>query len=538
MSRRNSCLLSCLSMDNASNDKTILMLWTSAERGLRGMRRSIAGSLRTPPHDLEVIDIDLPAALSGGAVVSRVAGMVDGRLEAALLASLGWSEVEARLAGRSPRVVVVLDPLAASAVDTWRSKGLLKAPVVGVTCGLRLDPAWASTAVDRLAVADEVMAEVGLEAGLPAECLVPCGVPVCGGFATPSDDWEEHRRRYGLPLDRPLVLVVSDGLEDHLTGALFQLSMIGDKATLLFDTAKDEKSADLLRRQAALYEVKARMFGKVDEAGELWAASTLVVARPLLYIEQRVVNLRLPLVCLMPKGKAEGEVAEVYKTRGIGRRVDNMATLAAELDLLLAPATLEEAKHALLGISRGRAVKKVARLVAQVGAQAEAVLEESRKRAEDALRTPEPAEEDEPPKKKKGPIEFIGQPEPEQRDPQASGLKPKAAAEGVIPSLSDVEAAEDEAGRQVLEHQEEVERWERRAELAREKGDDQLESTAKAMVSKRRESMHHALAELARLAQQRLAKEDPEVRRSKLEKSFKQLEVDDALEALKKKLGF
>ena len=511
--------------DNKPTDnKTVLMLWTSAERGLRGMRRSLAGSLRAEPHGLDVIDIDLPEALSGKAMVSRVAGMVDGRLESALVASLGWGEVESRLAGRSPRVVVVLDPIAAAAVDTWRSKGLLRAPLVGVTCGLRLDPGWAATAVDRLAVADELMAQGGLELGLPAECLVPAGVPVCGGFSTPADEWEEYRRHFGLPLDKPVVLVVTDGLEDDLTGLLFQLSMVGDQATLLFDVDKDDKSADLLRRRATLYEVAARMFGKVDEAGQLWAACDLVVARPHLYIEQRVVNLRLPCVCLLPRGKVEGEVADVYAARGIGRRVDNMATLAAELDLLLAPEAMEEARQGLLGISRGKAVKAVARLVAQVGAEAEAVLEEGRKRAQEAARKPDPAPAQEQ-QKKKGPLEFIG-------IPDSSAVSPEPET-----SLADLEAAEAEAGDQVLEHQAEVERWEHRAELAREKDDDQLLRTATAMLTRQREAMHRALAELARIAEQRQAKEDPEKRRSKLEKSFKKLEVDDALADLKKKLG-
>ena len=510
--------------DNKPTDnKTVLMLWTSAERGLRGMRRSLAGSLRAEPHGLDVIDIDLPEALSGKAMVSRVAGMVDGRLESALVASLGWGEVESRLAGRSPKVVVVLDPVAAAAVDTWRSKGLLRAPLVGVTCGLRLDPAWASTAVDRLAVADEIMAQGGLELGLPAECLVPCGVPVCGGFSTPSDEWEAYRRHFGLPLDKPVVLVVTDGLEEDLSGALFQLSMLGDQATLLFDVDKDERSAELLRRRAALYEVEARMFGKVDEAGQLWAACSLVVARPQLYIEQRAVNLRLPYVCLLPRGKVEGEVADVYASRGIGRRVDNMATLAAELDLLLAPDALEEARQGLLGISRGKAVKVVARMVAQVGAEAEAVLEESRKRTEEADRQPAPAAE---PPKKKGPFEFIGVQSPSERSPEPEF------------TLADLEIAEAEAGDQVLKHQAEVERWEHRAELARDKGDDPLLRTATAMLTRQREAMHRALAELARLAEQRQAKEDPEKRRRKLEKSFKKLEVDDALADLKKKLGF
>ena len=505
----------------------VLLLWTDTARGLKSIARTIAGTLEDPPHSLRVIQVDLPEAMAARSLVQQVASMIGTRLEAAVVSAMGWPAVEEALAGQRPRVVLAMDPAAAAAADSWRAKGLIRAPVVGVVSSLWLDPAWTRTAVDRLSVVDQQQAEEALEQGLPAECLVPSGMPVCGGFSSlQPDDKDALRKPFDLPVGRPVVLVVTDGLtDDQLTGALLQLAMVGEKASLMFDTARDEEAADLLRRRVGLYGIKARMFGKVEEAGQLWAAADTVVARPLLYVQQRVVPNRLPLVCFHPVGEAECEAARSYRDRGVGCLVEHPATLAAEVEVLLQPERLEQARARMRQMSKIKAVDDVARLVAQVAANAEQILAEIREPEE-----PSPAARksgDRPSAPKRGPLEIIG------AAPEEPGEDPAPA----LGTLADLEAAEAEAGRQVLKHQEEAGRWSHRATLARAKGDDELVSMAGRMYDKHQQSMHHALAELARLAEQRKKLQENSTHGRKLEQTFREMEVEDALSDLKKKMG-
>jgi UDP-N-acetylglucosamine:LPS N-acetylglucosamine transferase len=520
------------------NNRDVLVLWADAEHGIRSVARTLCGILEEEPHGLRVTWVDVPEALAARSLVQQMASMIGTRLEAAVVSTLGWPAVQERLSGRSPRVVVALDPVSAAAVDVWRGKGLLRAPLVGVVNGLYMDPAWARTAVDRLAVADEIQAEEALDLGLPPECLVPVGVPVCGGFSSPSyDERDQYRQRFGLPADRPVVLTVTHGLElDQLSGVLFQLSMLADRMALMFDVAKDDDGADLLRRRARLYEVPARMFGKVEEAGELWAASDVVLARPHLYVEQRVVPQRIPLICLHPQGELERKRARVYSQRGIGREVHNPATLAAEVELLLRPGPLQEARQKLAEITRRVAADDLARLVAQVGAQAEQILAETREalQRDEAPAPGDAADADGPtPPRTQGPLELIGV---DTGDPSSPGQA--TAAPAPAETLADVEAAEAEAGRQVLEHQRQVERWQRRLELAREKKDRDLVAEAERVADRHMQAMHRALAELARVAEKRKLLEPRGTRDRKLENTFREMEVEDALTELKRKMGW
>lgn len=506
----------------------VLFLWSQAG-GLRRVASTLGGILREDPHELDVVWVDLNEALAGHSLVQDLASWAGLQLGSADLAARGWPAVKEALDDRAAKVVVALDPVTAAAVDTWRAEGLVRAPMVGVLDGLRLDPAWARTSVDRLSVADPIQAEEALELGLPAECLVPCGIPVCGGFsAVNPDEKAELRERYDLPVDRPLVLVVTHEVEhDQLTGALFQLSMVGDRATLLFDVARDDEGAELLRRRSKLYGIQARMFGKVEQAPELWAAADVVVSRPHKYVEQRALALRLPMVHLLPDTEAQRETSRIYADRGIGRAVSNMATLAAELEMQISPTTLSSSRQTMGEISKRSAAKEVARLVAQVAAQAEQILKEQYHRKSRPAPSPASASAsaEAPPAGKQGPLEFIGV------DPDS-----EAGREWEKETLEDLAVVELETSRQVAEHQEEANRWRKRAALAAKRGEPDLKRAAEDLVERHQEAMHRALADLAHLADRRKELQGEARQGRKIERSFRKMEVEDALAALKKKI--
>jgi UDP-N-acetylglucosamine:LPS N-acetylglucosamine transferase len=525
-----------------------LILWSSSERGLRSVGRLLSGLLAAEPHALSTVEFDLGSTLGSKGLLVSLASLAGKGAEIAAFAALAWPAVEALLSGRRPRVIVALDPPAAAVAGAWRTRGLLRAPVVGVLSGLHLDPLWGVARVDRLSVADAVQAEAALAIGLPAECIVPSGIPVCGGFSSVSpDEKAEHRRRHGIALSRPVVLVVTDGLgEETVASALFQLGLLDEKASILFDVAYDDGSAELLRRRAPIFGVRAQMFGKVEDAGQLWAAADLVVARHHLYVEQRALSLRLPYIVLLPKGEAELAAAASYTVRRIGRSITSLSTLAAELELQIVPETLEASRRTIVSITKRKASDEIGRLIAQVAAQSERILEEARTRGLDAaptsgkgeVRAESPAEA----APRRSALETIGA--PDGRAPERAGdlPLPEAAGPELIALLA---AAEVDANRVITEEQAEAERWTRRARLAEQAKDGDLVREAERQAERHTQAMHQALAELARLAERRRAaaraaapERGPSASRrlEPLEETFRRMELDDALSDLKRRM--
>lgn len=523
-----------LSPDESSAPRrsNILILWSSSDRGVRSVGYTLETILTRPPFDLTVEMVDLSESLANRSLLQRLAIKMGSPIDANTFADLAWPDVENRLKQmhQTFEVLVAMDSIAATAADLWRQRGLLKAPVVGITSSLGFDPYWAASGVDRLSVADEIQAEQAMSLGLPAEVLVPMGIPVCSSFASPNpDEKEQLRRKYGMTIDQPVILFVTDGLSsDQISSAFFQLSLLADKVTLLCDVARDEETAELLRRRARMAEIKAQMFGKVEEAGELWAAATLVVARPMTYVEQRVLALRLPLICLMPQTLVESEVAKTYVTRQIGRTVSALPTLAAEIELQLAPAALNVANQNLRSISRRSACYDLARMIAQVKANAAQILWENTQR-----KTPSTKEGKIDTSRAgstvqtscQGPLETIGVTSSSDEVPE------------VVSNDSEEEQVlmESEVTQQVMEHQQEAERWRRWSQLAGDRGEHELQAEAEKRLEQHQVAMHRALDELARLSERRKAKSTNTFRKERLEEAFRQLEVEEALAALKRK---
>ncbi|MCK5798873.1 MAG: hypothetical protein KAI47_16890, partial [Deltaproteobacteria bacterium] len=261
--------------------------------------------------------------------------------------------------------VIALDTTAAIIVDRWTTKGLISAPVVGLNSRLCLDSAWRRH-VDRLLVVDERQAEAARAAGFAPEDVQVVGVlPGPRIAASARMARSALRERFGLALDVPVVLIVVEGL-DELTTVLFQTTLISVPCQILFDVKDDKEAAALLRRRAKGFGVRAQIFGRVDEAADLWASADVIVARPTPRVETRAVFLREALVAVVDD-EAELRVGEAFRQREIGRTVGNMTLLASEVEAQLVD--LKATRERLEAEPRGelRALVGVVREILQAG---------------------------------------------------------------------------------------------------------------------------------------------------------------------------
>jgi processive 1,2-diacylglycerol beta-glucosyltransferase len=124
---------------------------------------------------------------------------------------LGCSRVFASLAAFDPDVIVAAEVAAGEIASIARRRGLTFAPIVSVITDHHGEPTWVSPFVDRYAVADEAVA-AQLEAwGVPPDRIDVCGIPTAATFQTTTDR-TAVRRRYTVPANRPLVLVMGGGM--------------------------------------------------------------------------------------------------------------------------------------------------------------------------------------------------------------------------------------------------------------------------------------------------------------------------------------
>jgi UDP-N-acetylglucosamine:LPS N-acetylglucosamine transferase len=108
--------------------------------------------------------------------------------------------------GSDAAAIVSTYPLASQVLGRLRRKGALRSPVITYLTDMSVHPLWVAEGVDTHLAIHDVAAEEAKElAAADVRVIAPAVAP---RFRAPCDP-EEARRRFGLPLDRPLALIVA-----------------------------------------------------------------------------------------------------------------------------------------------------------------------------------------------------------------------------------------------------------------------------------------------------------------------------------------
>src|SRR5207237_2901969 len=110
-----------------------------------------------------------------------------------------------------PDVIVATEVAASEIAAIARRDGLTFAPVVNLVTDYHAEPAWVKPGVFAYAVAAETVRDQLIEWGAPAEPVVVTGIPTAAEFRAAAE--RQHTlARYGVPEDRPLVLLMGGGM--------------------------------------------------------------------------------------------------------------------------------------------------------------------------------------------------------------------------------------------------------------------------------------------------------------------------------------
>jgi UDP-N-acetylglucosamine:LPS N-acetylglucosamine transferase len=429
-------------------------------------------------------------AIDVGRVGSRSEGAVD-RMLRALVGELAERRLVRELGANPPDVAVAFDPGSAQALSVARDEAARPSPVIAVITELEPAAAWAATDADRYLVVDDEAAVTLADHGVEGERILVVG-PVCEhGFAAAGAEGRAAvRARFSLG-DGPMVLVEVAGLGYDTTSQLaLQLSLAG-KALYLFDAGDDSDAATALRRQVPTLGMRAKLFGRTDDAPYFWRAADVVVGRPRPETAARVLAVGGRLVSLVPEDKRGEALARALEARGLGATASSPLLVSSALEPLLA--VRPEAR------TGGDGAANVADVAWIVGAERGAVVDEARVAARQRTRERVDA--------------AASAAEAAARSRAAAGgLEDLSGGGGGAPPTDDVpDPAEfaklraELATRQrqvsatVRDAGEAAARWSRKVEEARAQGDDDLARESERNADGERARMHAALAELAQI---------------------------------------
>jgi hypothetical protein len=316
--------------------------------------------------------------------VGRVGGEGTGALSRAIRSVLGEIAERRLLRGlltSPPEVTIGFDPVSVSALTAAREHRKSLAAVVAVVPELTPRRGWVRTDADRYLTIDDSAAVALSDLGLDGTRIIAVGPVGSRRFAeVASRDRAELRRQYRLKTDRVVIAEVAGMGYDGAQNLALQLALLGSDLTTLFDCGDDTEAATALRRHVPGLGMKAKLFGRTDEAPTLWRCADFVIARPSLRSVSHALLVGARFVALAPQGSAEQKLAEAVEQRGVGAIAPTALLAGAAVD---AAGRARGNLKAYTGRNGARIIADVAQIV---GADREAVLAEVRSAVADAAR--------------------------------------------------------------------------------------------------------------------------------------------------------
>lgn len=173
--------------------------------------------------------------------------------------------------------------------------------------------------------------------GVPRETIIHSGIPIHPKFAEPRDQ-HECRRKHGLSLDRPVVLLLAGGFGVGPIEQLFEAALTTkvDKGIHLCAVCgKNEKLKTALEKVKVSSLNKATAIGFTREMDELMAAAEIVISKPGGLTTSEVLAQGAAMAIVNPIPGQESRNSDFLLEHGAAVKINSVAMLPHKLEGLL-----------------------------------------------------------------------------------------------------------------------------------------------------------------------------------------------------------
>jgi processive 1,2-diacylglycerol beta-glucosyltransferase len=262
-----------------------------------------------------------------------------------------------------PDCIVCTHFTPAGAVAHLISKGQLDTQLGVVVTDFHFHANWIMRAFHWYFVAQEEDRVHVQALGIPAERVHVTGIPIDPDFALPVNR-EEVLARYGLPPDRPVLLVSGGSLGvSPAASVVKRLLELGDAIGAVVVCGRNEKLKQEVEEVVA-GRTAFRVLGFTNEMRDLMGAADLIVSKPGGLTTAEALACGLPMCILDPIGGQEEHNADVLLENGAAIKCPEITLLPYKVGKLLADRPrLERMRENARRLGRPDSAAAVARIV-------------------------------------------------------------------------------------------------------------------------------------------------------------------------------
>lgn len=365
----------------------ILILSCNTGEGHNAAGRAIEEQARLMGHDARMMDIMLlkgkaTSRIVGGAYVGLVkhaprlfaaAYWAGGKITSAkrkspvYWANRGIGKRLARYLEENPADVLVTPHLyPAEAFTYMRRHDLLHLKTVAVATDYTCIPFWEETDCDFYIIPHRDLADEFTKKGVPAEKLVPLGIPVRPAFSEKKRK-EEARQALGLPAEIPIYLVMGGSMGfGRIQLFVSELRKATKEERILIICGKNRRLKRILDLEFG-NDPRVQVLGFTDKVYDYMDACDVVFTKPggLTSTEAAVKNI--PMVHTAPIPGCETENLRFFVSRGMSAAGGKIgAQIAAGKELLEGEQRRREMEEAQRANVNRLAAGQIVRLLEEI----------------------------------------------------------------------------------------------------------------------------------------------------------------------------
>ncbi|MBK8914659.1 MAG: glycosyltransferase [Phycisphaerales bacterium] len=268
--------------------------------------------------------------------------------------------VAALLRERRPRLIINTHFLAAELVAQLHRKGALDCPQFTVTTDFETHRLWVQPPTERYFTATAEGKAYLASFGVAAEAVVVSGIPVRAEFEQ-AVDRAAARSRLGLPMERPIVLMLCGGFGvGPAEQVLTTLRTVPGRPQVVVICGNNEALRNRLAR-VARDDSRVTIHGFTNDMHLFMRAADAAVTKPGGLTASEALVSGLPLVILNPIPGQEARNSDYLLENGAAIKVNSLRLLAQRVGALLAdPARIAALRAAAGRIARPAAAMTIA----------------------------------------------------------------------------------------------------------------------------------------------------------------------------------
>lgn len=285
----------------------------------------------------------------------------DKRSLVAMLSKIVSHKLKDYISEYNPDVIIGTHSFASMLMTYLREKEVVTCPLVGIVTDFTVHPFWESTELDYYVTADALLENQMKKKGIPAEKIIPYGIPIRSSFSKKMPK-EEARRELGIENKTTILVMMGSMGFGNLVKDIRAIDEMDEDFQILCVCGNNEKMKNEIASRTWSKRVIA--FGFVHNVDVMMDAADLIVTKPGGLTTSELLAKRLPAVIMNPIPGQEDRNTEFLVNNGAAIMVTETFPLEEALfELLKSPCRLSLLEESVKYLGKPDSTKDVCEFI-------------------------------------------------------------------------------------------------------------------------------------------------------------------------------